>query len=202
MLLKASSITNLTDARYFAAREVNYLGFNLEAGSDRFLDPIYMKAIREWVEGPVIVGEFHLSPLETIREAASFYGLDAVEVPAEQASNLDVLEGLKVLLYLSAGPEPTDLEYLKQAVGNCELLILDFGSCEWAEIEPFQAQWKSALPDLPVLLQFNFKPDVIEAASQFLPNVGLGFVGEEEEKVGVKSFDDLEALFEQLEEED
>ena len=34
MLIKASRITNLTDARYFAAKEVDFLGFNLEEGTE------------------------------------------------------------------------------------------------------------------------------------------------------------------------
>ena len=47
MLLKATAVMNLTDARYFAAKEVDYLGFNLEEGTEGYLDPMYMKAIRE-----------------------------------------------------------------------------------------------------------------------------------------------------------
>ena len=58
MLIKASRLTNLTDARYFAAKDVQFLGFNLEAGTPGHLDPMYMRAIREWVQGPVILGEF------------------------------------------------------------------------------------------------------------------------------------------------
>jgi phosphoribosylanthranilate isomerase len=49
MLIKASRVTNLTDARYFAARGASYIGFNLEEGTEDYLDPIYMKAIKEWL---------------------------------------------------------------------------------------------------------------------------------------------------------
>ncbi|MBP6828235.1 MAG: N-(5'-phosphoribosyl)anthranilate isomerase, partial [Saprospiraceae bacterium] len=82
MLIKASRITNLTDARYFAAKEVDFLGFNLEEGTEDYLDPIYMKAIREWVEGPQIVGEFSAGSADVVREYASFFGLDAVQIQA------------------------------------------------------------------------------------------------------------------------
>ena len=56
--IKASQITNLTDARYFAAWGVEWLGFGLESGQDYFVTTAQMAAIKEWVEGPKMVGEF------------------------------------------------------------------------------------------------------------------------------------------------
>ncbi|MEO0734260.1 MAG: hypothetical protein AAFZ52_15600 [Bacteroidota bacterium] len=51
----ASGITHLTDARYFAAWEVDYLAFPL--GGDDGITWDYLNALREWVEGPAIVAE-------------------------------------------------------------------------------------------------------------------------------------------------
>ena len=82
MLIKASRITNLTDARYFAARDAAFLGFILEPGADGYLDPVFMQAMREWVEGPKIIGEFNeATPPVHIAEAADFYHLDGVLAP-------------------------------------------------------------------------------------------------------------------------
>ena len=50
------SITNLTDARYFSAWEVEWLGFNLSQGEENAISPLQVAAMREWVEGPKIVG--------------------------------------------------------------------------------------------------------------------------------------------------
>jgi phosphoribosylanthranilate isomerase len=103
-LIKASRVAHLTDARYFAAKEVDYLGFNLEAGTEGYLDPMYMKAIREWVEGPKIVGEFSHTPIRVVLEASAFYGLDVVQVSARNyGADLAELEGLEVILELEAG---------------------------------------------------------------------------------------------------
>ncbi|MFN0036896.1 MAG: hypothetical protein ACKVUS_17710, partial [Saprospiraceae bacterium] len=82
-LFKAGRVAHLTDARYFAAKEVDFLGFNLEEGTEGYLDPMYMKAIREWVQGPKIVGEFSRSTVAVVREAAAFFGMDAVQVSAQ-----------------------------------------------------------------------------------------------------------------------
>ena len=53
--IKANSITNLTDARYFAAWEVEWLGFNLNPGESIALQQV--PAIKDWVDGVKIVGE-------------------------------------------------------------------------------------------------------------------------------------------------
>ena len=56
--VKASQITNLTDARYFAAKEVEWLSFDFTEGSSTYIDPMKARAMFDWVEGPCIVGEF------------------------------------------------------------------------------------------------------------------------------------------------
>ena len=63
--VKAGSITNLTDARYFAAREAEWLSFPLGEGAG-MIEPIKVKAIAEWVDGVKIVGEFNFSSPEEI----------------------------------------------------------------------------------------------------------------------------------------
>jgi len=46
------NITNLTDARYFAAWGVDYLSFNMNAESEYYLPWEKISEIIEWVEGP------------------------------------------------------------------------------------------------------------------------------------------------------
>ena len=58
MKIKASKIENLTDARYFAAQGVEYLGFdltNIEENQEKYRT---IHAIKEWVEGVQFVGEY------------------------------------------------------------------------------------------------------------------------------------------------
>jgi len=78
--VKASQITNLTDARYFAAREVEWLGFNLDTGSENAIPPQQISAIKEWVEGPKIVVEFGLQSPDEIKQAVDYFDLDAIQV--------------------------------------------------------------------------------------------------------------------------
>jgi len=54
----AAAVANLTDARYFAALGVDYMGFALEPGAEGHISPMELAAFREWIEGPALVGEF------------------------------------------------------------------------------------------------------------------------------------------------
>jgi phosphoribosylanthranilate isomerase len=200
MLVKASSITNLTDARYFAAREVAYLGFNLEENSGDYLDPMYMKAIREWVQGPKIVGEFNQTPASFVREAAAFFGLEAVQVPL--LDNLQDLTGLEVILYLTGTSDPDTLApVLRRNNLLAACFLLDFSTPEQTEalLGPESRAWKELFAEYPVLLDVHLPVNELPALLQKLNPAGLALRGGDEERAGVKSFEEIDAIFEVLE---
>lgn len=200
MLVKASAITNLTDARYFAAREVDFLGFNLEENTPGYLDPMYMKAIREWVEGPKVVGEFVHAPQSYVREAAAFFGLDAVQVPAATQDGWSELEGLTIIATLSADDSNLDrlletsaafVSYFLVDINN----VVDTVSGLPADVDA----WKKRCADYPILLRADVAAHRWPVLVDTLQPAGIDLVGGEEERVGVKSFDEIEEIFEALE---
>lgn len=199
MLIKASTITNLTDARYFAAKAVDFLGFNLEEGTEGYLDPIFMKAIREWVEGPKIVGEFGKTPAATVLEAARFFELDTVQVG--QSDDLNQLQNLEVILSVPATEDPTELEAVFQKnAPYVTWFLLDF-SAQKNTTELLQAHetaWKKLLTAYPTLLDVSLPADALAAWLDQLKPAGLALRGGEEEQVGVKSFDEIDAIFDAL----
>ncbi|MBK6622216.1 MAG: hypothetical protein IPG32_15540 [Saprospirales bacterium] len=65
-LVKASSISNLTDARYFSAWEVKWLGYCLDPDSPDFVRPDQLQAIRSWVDSVELIGEFGKQALPDI----------------------------------------------------------------------------------------------------------------------------------------
>ena len=200
MRIKASAITNLTDARYFAAKEVDYLGFNLEENTDGYLDPMYMRAIREWVQGPKIVGEFDRSPAAVVREAAAFFSLDAVQVT--QLDALPDLQGLEVILRVPGASDPAALEeLLRYAAPSVAFFLLDFAAPEAAVALQGQhaASWKHLFAEFPVLLDADVPADTLLYLLDTLRPAGLALRGGAEERVGVKSFEEVDAVFEGLE---
>ncbi|MCC7465630.1 MAG: hypothetical protein IT261_05145 [Saprospiraceae bacterium] len=202
-LIKASRIAHLTDARYFAAREVNYLGFNLEEGTEGYLDPMYMKAIREWVEGPKIAGEFLQAPIEVVRESAAFFGLDAVQVSAvAHGDRLADLGGVEVILQIGIGQNGLELpaETLKQYAALSDVLL--FEATPGVDIQTLFAAdpeyWRNLFQLKPSLLQADVPAAVWPELLQTYHLAGLGLIGSEEEQTGVKSFDEIEEIFETI----
>lgn len=201
--IKASRIAHLTDARYFAAKEVDYLGFNLEEGTEGYLDPMYMKAIREWVEGPKIVGEFQQTPIRVVVEAAAFFGLDVVQVSAKNHGvQLAELGDLEVILAIEIGHDglPFTLTELQGFAAYVDVFLFNFPQANISKSTFYEQLnfWKEVFALRPSLLQANLPtsdwPEVLET----LGLAGLSLVGGEEEQVGVKSYDEIEAVFESL----
>jgi phosphoribosylanthranilate isomerase len=196
MIFKASAITNLTDARYFAAKEVDFLGFNLEEGTEGFLEPMYMKAIRAWVEGPQVVGEFSGAPLAVVREAAAFYGLDLVQVDAgASGQNLSDLKGLEVILRVKpASRVENTAAIFAESAPLVRYFLLDFSGTGTAWQNP---EWREVCRPYSVLVHLDETAATIPKALQALEATGLSLSGGEEERVGVKSFDELDDVFSQ-----
>lgn len=170
----ARNIRHLTDARYFAAMEVDWLCFDL---GEKGISIEAFNAIVEWVEGPKFAIEntntppddevfyvskfgskgtsqnaiFELS-LEELIEAHSFLTADTILVQADAIENIlsakEIIEGLSCDIYLEA----------------------DLSNEEW------------------IALKKN------------LPEIGIIVNGSDEEKLGFKEFDDLDDLFEKLQE--
>ena len=202
-LIKASRIAHLTDARYFAAREVDYLGFNLEEGTAGYLDPMYMKAIREWVEGPKIVGEFNRTPIRVVREAASFFGLDAVQVSVQNHGlQLAELEGLEVILSIGMNDQglPFPKPALQELAAFADVFLFDFSGVKVSKSIFYDQQdfWREVFALRPSLLQADIPASDWPEMLETLGLTGLSIVGGEEEQVGVKSFDQIEEIFEAL----
>ena len=199
MFIKASRITNLTDARYFAAREVHFLGFNLDEGTEGYVEPSTMHAIREWVEGPEIVGEFSSAPIAVVREAAAFFHLDAVQVRAAQhLDQLPLLEGIPVLLELEPGTDPAAAErVMREAAPYVQFFVLPF----FAEMPAgtASAAWAALFARYPVLLHTSATAAQLPGLLAWAQPQGLSLSGGEEERTGVKSFDEIEEIFEALE---
>ncbi len=203
LITKVSAVNNLTDARYFAAKEVDYLGFNIEEGTPGYLDPMYMKAIREWVAGPKIVGEFRGAPMAHVGAAQEFFGLDAVQLTAENhGDNLQELPGVEIILQVNSAMDTLALERtFRNAAPYVACFLLDFTeTTNWEAILTENSSfWNELFALRPTLLQADVSAEQLPKLMQKFKLGGLSLVGGEEEQVGVKSFDEMDEIFEALE---
>jgi phosphoribosylanthranilate isomerase len=194
MEVLARRITNLTDARYFAAKDVAYLAFNMEAGTEGYLDPMHMQAMREWVEGPIITGEFNEgTSLEIINETVRFYNLGAVIVPDSlRHAQIEAPEIIvKIMLHReqTSAIEPPNTENI-----TALLLELNESSISWLDMQDLLAHTST-----PIILQFDAAPSALPDILRYVLPYGISLTGGEEEAVGVKSFDEVEEIFDLLE---
>lgn len=201
-LVKASHITNLTDARYFAALEVEWLGFNLEVGSETYMNPQKIMAIKEWVEGPKIVGEFGMQDVATIKSAIETIQFDAIQ--------LGHFSGVSHAMLLTDVPiikefvieDKLDVDAIGEHLFTFSSYVDTFllsGSLKWSGIkeDSFAIEFlKTICEKYQVVLAIDIQPsDVLDFLEKVKP-YGIGVTGGEEEAVGVKSFDELDELFE------
>ena len=202
--IKASQITNLTDARYFAARDVEWLGFNLDAGTDNFIHPQNIKAIKEWLEGPKIVGEFGMQDSSEINAAIDFLDLDVVQVGMfADVSSLELKDAS--LIKEIVIEEETDYYDLRTTLesdsANVDVFLLNYSknNLSWNDIASKQATLKELCNRFKIILSIDFELDQLNEILETLQIHGLNLSGGEEEKVGFKSFDELDDILDALE---
>lgn len=212
MKIKATSINNLTDARYFAAWNVEWLGFSLEMGHPNYTRPQDVKEIKDWLVGPKIVGEFGLGQDATeILASVELLQLDAVQLSMYTDDAI-----AKALTNVSLIKEWVleDLSTMEIFAQKCHELAehIDYF---YLDLEKNGLSWKDLKADndalnrlqelcteYAILISLVCPPDAVEEFLEVVKPHGMSLQGGEEEKVGVKSFDDLDEFFETLEELD
>ncbi len=206
----ASSIYNLTDARYFSAWEVEWIGFNLDKERPPFIDPLQLKAIIEWIEGPKIVGEFGGTDIDQITKLASELNISGIQIntffPIDHLKKLKTLN--KVLFQEIIIDPTTDLSDIENIIIQNSPYVdffffnLEANGWQWAEINtthPAIVKWLNALSDsIKYYLSLKFKVNELDSIMNTLKPNGLSLSGGEEEMIGFKSFDELDEIFEEL----
>ncbi len=208
--IKTSGIANLTDARYFAAKEVQFLGFCLDNADENFVQPLVVKAIKEWVEGPQILGEFGMQSTEEIADSIDNIGLNAVQLSFFSQANTDFLRTKTKIFREIIVEKTTSAAEIWQNIehfgAQSDALLLDFekNNISWTDIVKSQAfsveLLQRACQKYVVFLSLKFSASQLSGIISTLEPAGISLKGGEEEKVGVKSYDELDEIFDVLEE--
>lgn len=207
--IKASQITNLTDARYFAAKEVEWLSFNFTEGSENYIDPMRARAMFEWVQGPRIVGEFDGLSAAEINFYTEGYQLSHIQVgmntQAEEIFNIHAQSIIKEIIVQKSDTVEILRGAMQSLIAAVEAFQLNFEYSGLDITNLFRADSSIKFEDLKalclefdIILAIDFQVDMLEKLLQ-LRLYGLSLRGGEEERVGIKSFDDLDDILERLE---
>ncbi len=206
----ASGITHLTDARYFAAWEVDYLAFPLGEGVGEAISWDYLNALREWVEGPEIVAEIgRIDKAAAWTETLTANKIKTVllhEDTTDETAEVLKAAGQTIIRELKIDQFQTS-EDIEEKIGEhpaTDLFVLSFE--DWvtykdvAEGSIFNLEAINRIAAThQCLLQLNLGGEAPKTIKDRHPIVGFAVRGSSEEKVGYKSFDDLDDLFEGLE---
>jgi phosphoribosylanthranilate isomerase len=205
--IKANNVGNLTDARYFSALEVQYLGFSLTVGSEDYVSAPVVKAMKEWLEGPQFVGEFGLETADVVAAAVKHIGLDAIQIPVFYSESLAEI-GVPVFreIVIDGSLQASDLyDMLQQNRIDTTYFILDFqkNNISWRNIllsENINVELLQRIcQQHKIFLHLDCSPKEIISILQAIAPHGLCVRGGEEEAVGLKSFDELQDWFDVLE---
>ena len=206
----AGPITNLTDARYFAAREAEWLLFDFDPGSENYLEPRAMSAIREWVDGVKVIGAFQLEEAYEIREAVKNLQLDAVYLgmltSIETVIDLQVSVPIFKEIVIEDTTQPEDLmSMLTTWQPFVPFFVLNFtkNNSTWAMLKegnPLSLGFLTKLCEKNSLMfSIDLQPKVLIDMMNMLPLYGFCVKGGGEEKIGYKSFEELDEIFDLLE---
>lgn len=204
--IKASAITNLTDARYFAAKEIEWLGFNISTNGYNAMRIEDVAAIIEWVEGVKIIAEVDSIEPDSMADflRLPFQGVQyGMFTPMDWIANLPE-NTIKIQEYVVASKEDivNANEWMASRKNYTNYFLLDFqkNNLTFQDFGPqsigfIQELCKGYAIIMNIALDEN---NIIPILDTFSP-AGLNVMGGIEEKVGLKSFDDLEDIFDAIE---
>ncbi len=178
MKIIANEITNLTDARYFAAMGVDWIGFDMGLNSPLSIE--HVMAFADWVEGPEFFLDVRGKSEDQIAEMLGNF----------QAAGLLIDEGVSLPHY--AGKVIRAQEQGVSGNSPTDILICTI-EC-WQERG--QGSNLAEAEEVWVVIDNVAEHDNLKAATDMIS--GIVVSGGDEQKVGLKSYDDLDELIEHI----
>lgn len=211
ILVKASQINNLTDARFFAARGVQWMGFNCDGTIDAAgvaLSVHEIGALLAWIEGPIPVAEFGLSDAGTINRITTELNIQAVQVDYFQ--DIPTLQQLNAN-YIIRRIVPQQLDdaaalkaELEAYAPYCQAFLLDYGASNTtvqdllAAPQAYRDVLRTLAQQCTLILQIPTNPHEVRQLAEALDPIHLSLLGGYEDKPGIRTFDQLNDLMDVL----
>lgn len=200
--VKISGITNLSDARYCAGMYVDLIGFALEENSEKYVTPAQFQEITGWVSGLEFVGEFdYLSAKDALEILKSYPTITWVE-----HTRIDDLVTLKASgyhpIYKKDLAEVRHMEADVASILQKEGIMFHITSND----DPLTERDKEVITKLSkmcdVILGAGISSENVFSLIDTLKLKGIVLEGGKEIKPGLKDFDELADILEELEIED
>jgi len=194
----ADQLTSLADARFFAAQGADWLSFLLTPEHPESVTPSALQEIKDWVEGPAIVGRFIEPFRKEIEDAIALYDLDAILLDENTA--LDVIqESLPVTIFREINVS-TDSDWAKKlewAAPFVDYFVLNISTNN----NDNQQIIKELCNIYSILITEKSNQLSPKLITNLQPTGVVVHALGEEEVVGIKSFEALDSLFEYLQDD-
>ena len=208
--LKAGSLTNLTDARFFNALETDWLGFNLDVLDENSISMKEAQAIKGWLFEPKIVLEcgHHQDKTELVYLANELQ-VKAIQVDIEHP----VLKEDHFLYPIILSVDFDKLQHIKfnralKSKTDIEVIVIkenakDFNWVAFQKgIKSKQKLISKLKRDYTVLIDLPFKKEWFLEALEMLQPDGIHIAAEKETEPGLSKVDEYGDLLELIEYED
>lgn len=203
MIVKASSITNLTDARYFSSFGVDLFGFCFDTKAEEFIEIEKAKEIAGWLLEPNLVGEFRGRSNDEINDIVSLLDLKYCQINYNELLANDFKLSVPIIGVIPFEEFTTAANLTKNLnsiATECEHIIIDFSSAnvKWKSVEMARtistAALDSCLKDYSILLDINDSTEKISSIIEELSPAGFNIRGGHEKTTGLKDFELLDEI--------
>lgn len=195
--IKLSSVNNLSDARYAAAVGIDYIGFCFDHTHPQYIAPIKAKEMMDWITGSFLVAEFGNQSLESIIDISDVLGFEIIEVDndllPEQLTQLNksIIKKIDVTLLSN--------ELLKNVIQAYDGVCDSFHFYASQQLTPEElTNCISFIQDYKIIWGI---PLDIHTLSNFVLQhhpYAIHLASGEEERAGIRDFDDLTCILETL----
>lgn len=191
----AHSIENLTDARYFASWQADWIALTAEKDGQAVLDMSAIREIASWLDGSQLMLAFDQTPLEEAVWLGSEVGINTIMVPYQE---LREHPGAELFLRVSLDGAPDRAGDINTAFRHGAHVVIT--AAEWKEdywqlleeVLPTPFLRKKCFLDLPLT------ESLIRELDDRFPGIGFCLAGSQEERPGYKSFEEIDELIEVL----
>jgi phosphoribosylanthranilate isomerase len=183
--VKVGRITNLSDARYCAGMGVDMLGFSISGPSSISFEKF--KEINGWITGPQLVLEIH--SIEDLDKAAATFFSNHLEV------------SVNLLPLIKQTPETSLIVRINLNSWNENNLNSFKGMIEYVVVEDYTSEQKETLQKISREYSILIEPGIDAADVNELLNLpisGIALNGSDELKPGLKEYNQLSEILEQL----
>ncbi|GAB3813723.1 phosphoribosylanthranilate isomerase [Pontibacter rugosus] len=197
-----NGINNLSDARYCAGMGVDIIGFNLKLDDPERVKPDTLKEIAGWVAGVKLGGEFLRARPDLINELADEFNLNYIQLDIPYL--IDEIEEINrpVIQKVFINKDTVESELLEMmelysSVVHAFIIFSD----DFTTVDETNTRFLSDICDkFNVYIGFGVDKDNISSVLQNIKPAGIGLQGGHEIKPGLKDFDELADIFEEIEE--